>query len=98
MRQHHSALKFAAHYAPFISLVPVSGFDALDPATMRYLKAVEALTHEKCEVLARRCRLDPEASRALLAVVPRSRYLKAEETASLPALRTIPTHLTGDVA
>jgi len=97
MRQHHSALKFAAHYAPFISLVPVSGFDALDPATMRYLKAVEALTREQCEVLARRWRLDPVASRALLAVVAKSRYLNGEEAAALLALRTIPTHLTGDL-
>jgi len=97
MRQHHSALKFAAHYAPFIALVPVSGFDALDPATMRYLKAVEALNHEKCEVLARRWRLDPDASRALLQVVAKSRYLKGEEAAALLALRTIPTHLTGDL-
>src|SRR5713226_9341343 len=97
MRQHHSALKFAAHYAPFIALVPVSGFDALDPATMRYLKAVEALSHEKCEMLARRWRLDPDASRALLTVVAKSRYLKAEEAAALLALRTIPTHLTGDL-
>jgi DNA mismatch repair protein MutH len=97
MRQHHSALKFAAHYAPFIALVPVSGFDALDPATMRYLKAVEALDREKCEVLARRWRLDPDASRALLKVVAKSRYLKAEEAAALLALRTIPTHLTGDL-
>ena len=97
MRQHHSALKFAAHYAPFIALVPVSGFDALDPATMRYLKAVEALTREKCEVLARRWRLDPDASRALLKVVAKSRYLKGEEAAALLALRTIPTHLTGDL-
>jgi hypothetical protein len=97
MRQHHSALKFAAHYAPFIALVPVSGFDALDPATMRYLKAVEGLTRERCEVLARRWRLDPEASRALLKVVAKSRYLKGEEAAALLALRTIPTHLTGDL-
>src|SRR5712692_6211415 len=97
MRQHHSALKFAAHYAPFIALVPVSGFDALDPATMRYLKAVEALTREKCEVLARRWRLDPDASRALLKVVAKSRYLKGEEAAALLALRTIPTRLTGDL-
>jgi hypothetical protein len=97
MRHHHSALKFAAHYAPFIALVPVSGFDALDPATMRYLKAVEALTREKCEVLARRWRLDPDASRALLQVVAKSRYLKGEEAAALLALRTIPTHLTGDL-
>jgi hypothetical protein len=97
MRQHHSALKFAAHYAPFIALVPVSGFDALDPATMRYLKAVEELSREKCEMLARRWRLDPDASRALLTVVAKSRYLKAEEAAALLALRTIPTHLTGDL-
>ena len=97
MRQHHSALKFAAHYAPFIALVPVSGFDALDPATMRYLKAVEALTRERCEVLAGRWRLDPDASRALLQVVAKSRYLKGEEAAALLALRTIPTHLTGDL-
>ncbi len=97
MRQHHSALKFAAHYAPFIALVPVSGFDALDPATMRYLKAVEGLTRETCEVLARPWRLDPEASRALLKVVAKSRYLKGEEAAALLALRTIPTHLTGDL-
>src|SRR6266852_458808 len=97
MRQHHSALKFAAHYAPFIALVPVSGFDALDPVTMRYLKAVEALNREKCEVLARRWRLDPDASRALLTVVARSRYLKGEEAAALLALRTVPTHLTGDL-
>jgi hypothetical protein len=97
MRQHHSALKFAAHYAPFIALVPVSGFDALDPATMRYLRAVEALTRDQCEVLARRWRLDPEASRALLSVVAKSRYLKGEEAAALLALRTVPTHLTGDL-
>src|SRR6266851_4007033 len=97
MRQHHSALKFAAHYAPFIALVPVSGFDALDPVTMRYLKAVEALNREKCEVLARRWRLDPDASRALLTVVAKSRYLKGEEAAALLALRTVPTHLTGDL-
>jgi CRISPR/Cas system CSM-associated protein Csm2 small subunit len=96
MREHLSALKFAAHYAPFISLIPVSGFEALDPETMRYLTAVQALTKEKCEMLARRWRLDPEASRALLGVVAKSRYLKAEEAAALLALRTVPVHVTGD--
>jgi hypothetical protein len=55
------------------------------------------LTREKCEVLARRWRLDPDASRALLKVVAKSRYLKGEEAAALLALRTIPTHLTGDL-
>jgi len=97
MRQHHSTLKFAAHYAPFITLIPVSGFDALDPATMRYLTAVQALTKERCQLLARRWRLDPDASRALLTAVAKSRYLKAEEAAALLGLRTIPVHLTGDL-
>lgn len=97
MRQHHSPLKFAAHYAPFITLVPVSGFDALDPTTMRFLSAVQALTRAKCELLAHPWRLDAGASRALLQVVAKQRYLKSEEAAALLALRTIPTQLTGDL-
>jgi hypothetical protein len=96
MREQLSALKFAVHYAPFISLIPVSGFDALDPDTMRFLGAVEGLTKERCELLARRWRLDADASRGLLKVVARSRYLKAEEAAALLALRTVPTYLEGD--
>jgi len=97
MREHLSPLKFGAHYAPFITLIPVAGFDALDPTTMRYLTAVQALTREKCELLARRWRLDAESSRALLQVVAKTRYLKPEEAAALIALRTVPTQLTGDL-
>ena len=97
MRQQLSTLKFAAHYAPFITLIPVSGFDALDATTLRFLAAVQALTREQCEVLARRWRLDHEASRALLQAVTKNRYLKAEEAAALVALRTVPTQLTGDL-
>jgi len=63
---------------------------------MRFLGAVEGLTKERCELLARRWRLDAEASRGLLKVVARSRYLKAEEAAALLALRTVPTYLQGD--
>ena len=96
MRKDLSALKFAAHYAPFITLIPVSGFDALDPMTMRFLAAVQTLSGEKCEQLARRWRLDHEASRALFQVVAKSGYLKPEEAAGLIALRTIPARLAGD--
>ncbi len=96
MRKDLSALKFAAHYAPFITLIPVSGFDALDPMTMRYLGAVQSLTTEKCELLARRWRVDHNASRALFRVVAKSGYLKPEEAAGLVALRTIPAQLAGD--
>jgi hypothetical protein len=97
MRPQLSTLKFAAHYAPFITLVPVSGFDSLDPTTMRFLAAVQALTREKCEGLAGRWRLDSAASKALLQVVAKSRYMKAEEAAALLALRTIPIQLAGDL-
>jgi hypothetical protein len=57
---------------------------------------VQALTREKCELLARRWRLDAESSRALLQVVAKH-YLKPEEAAALIALRTIPTQLSGDL-
>jgi hypothetical protein len=97
MRNQLSPLKFAAHYAPFVTFVPVSGFDALDPSTVRYLDAVQRVTREQCDLLAKRWHLDHEASRALVQVVARSRYLKVEEAAALVALRTIPNHLTGDL-
>ena len=96
MRNHLSPLKFAAHYAPFVTLVPVAGFDALDPATLRYLDAVQRLTRDQCDLLAGRWHLDHEASRALVQVVARSHYLKTEEAAALIALRTIPNHIAGD--
>ncbi|HEY3196046.1 MAG TPA: hypothetical protein VGK42_12505 [Candidatus Dormibacteraeota bacterium] len=96
MRHRTSPLKFAAHYAPFVALIPVSGFDALDPTMTRYLHAVQSLSREKCDQLAKRWRLEPDASRALLQAVAKSRYLKSEEAAALIALRTIPPHLAGD--
>jgi len=38
------ALKFAAHYAPFATLIPASGSDVLDPMTLRFLAALGAVT------------------------------------------------------
>jgi hypothetical protein len=96
MREHHSALKFAAHYAPFITVIPVSGFDLLDAVTMRFLVAIEALNKRSCELLARPWRLDHESSRTLLGVVTKTRYIKPEAAAALLAMRTIPPHLAGD--
>jgi hypothetical protein len=96
MRNHLSALKFAAHYAPFAALIPVSATDALDPTTRRFLAAVEALTYDQCELLAKPWRLEHSASRALLTAVAKSRYLKTEEAVALAALRTIPALLKGD--
>lgn len=95
-RHHLSALKFAAHYAPFASLIPVSVTDALDPATKRFLAAIKRLSAGQCEILSRPWRLDHNASRALLQAVAKGRHLNVEEAVALAALKAIPAQLAGD--
>jgi hypothetical protein len=90
------ALKFAAHYAPFAALVPVTAVDALDPTTRRYLAAVEGMSAAECEMLSKPWRLDHDASRALTQAVAKNRRLNIEETVALSALSTIPATLSGD--
>ena len=96
LRHHLPALKFAAHYAPFGKLIPVSEADALDPTTRRFLIEVEGLTTPECEILSKPWRLDHEASRALTQAVAKSRHLKIEEAIALTALVTVPASLGGD--
>jgi hypothetical protein len=96
LRHHLSALKFAAHYAPFATLIPVSAADALDPTTRKFLAAIEGLSTEQCEMLSKPWRLDHGASRSLLQAVARSRQLRIEEAVALAAMTTIPAQLTGD--
>ncbi|MGA7911857.1 MAG: hypothetical protein WCC30_09980 [Candidatus Dormiibacterota bacterium] len=96
MRSWLPALKFAAHYAPFVAFIPVSGDDVLDPRSLRFVGAIESLTKEQCEALAHRWRIDPAASRALLQAVTKNRQVKSEEAAAMAALTVIPTHLPGD--
>jgi hypothetical protein len=96
LRHQMPALKFAAHYAAFATLIPVSDADALDPAIRRFLAAIEGLTKARCEQLARPWRLDHAASRALLQAVAKSRRLNIEEAVALGALVAIPALLTGD--
>ena len=95
-RHHLSALKFAAHYAPFATLIPVVVTDAADPATKRFLGAIKRLSADQCEILSRPWRLDHNASRALLQALAKGRHLNVEEAVALAALKTIPAHLTGD--
>jgi hypothetical protein len=95
-RHHLPALKFAAHYAPFSALVPLSGSDVLDPLTRRFLAALEAVSADQCEGLAHRWRLDHAASRALLQAVAKNPQTKSEESVAMTALRVIPAHATGD--
>jgi hypothetical protein len=95
LRHQMPALKFAAHYAPFAALIPVTAPDALDPTTRRYLTAVEGLSAAECELLAKPWRLDHDASRALTQAVAKNRRLNIEEAVALSALSTIPATLGG---
>jgi hypothetical protein len=90
------ALKFAAHYAPFATLIPASGSDVLDPMTLRFLTALEALTAAQCKNLAHRLHIEPAASRALLEAVAKHPEVKSEEAVAMAALTVIPAHITGD--
>ena len=96
MRSHIPALKFAAHYAPFARLIPVSGSDVLDPMTRHFLARLEGLSAAQCETLARRWRIEPDASRALLQAVTRHPEVRSEEAVAMSVLTVIPAHLTGD--
>ena len=96
LRHQLPALKFAAHYAPFARLIPVSEADALDPTTRRFLAAIDGLSIAHCEMLSKPWRLDHDASRALTQAVAKSRHLNIEEAVALSALSTIPATLSGD--
>src|SRR5262249_45498398 len=90
------ALKFAVHYAPFAALIPLSGSDVLDPKTRRFIPPLDGLTREQLAILARRWRLPPAASHALLQAVAKTKHVKSEETVALAALTLIPAQLSGD--
>jgi len=90
------ALKFAAHYAPFATLIPPAGSDVLDPLTRRFLTVLETLTAAQCEALAHRLHIQPAASRALLEAVAKHPEVKSEEAVAMAALMVIPAHITGD--
>ena len=96
MRSQLPALKLAVHYAPFAAVIPLSGSDVLEPRTRRFIARLQSLTKEQLIVLARRWRIEPGASRALLQAVAKNRYVRSEEAVALGALELIPNQLTGD--
>ena len=96
MRSQLPALKFAVHYSPFAALIPLAGSDVLDPKTQRFLARLHQLTKEQLEVLARRWRIEPAASRALLTAVAKNRQVKSEEAVAVAAMTSVPRDLTGD--
>src|SRR5207253_1905376 len=64
--------------------------------TVRFIGRLQDLTREQLELLARRWRIQPGASRALLQAVAKNRQAKSEEAVALAALGMIPNHVTGD--
>ena len=96
MRSQLPALKFAVHYAPFAALIPLSGSDVLEPKTRRLMAVLEDLTKEQLQVLARRWRIAPATSRALLQAMAKNTLVKSEEAVALAALSQIPNQLAGD--
>lgn len=96
LRHQLSALKFAAHYAPFANLIPVLGEDTLDPATRRFIASFKWMSADQCAILARPWRLEPNTSRSLIQAVAGSGRLNVEEAVALHALTTIPKRLAGD--
>src|SRR5690242_10941713 len=97
MRSQLPALKFAVHYSPFATLIPLSGSDVLDPRTRRLQARLQQMSREQLEVLARRWRIEPAASRALLQAVAKNPHVKSEEAVALCALAYVPNLLSGDV-
>jgi hypothetical protein len=96
MRSQLPSLKFAVHYSPFAALIPLSGSDVLEPKTQRFLARLTELTKEELELLGKRWRIEPTASRALLTAVAQNRHVKSEEAVALAAMTSIPNMLTGD--
>jgi hypothetical protein len=96
MRSQLPALKFAVHYAPFGAVIPLAGSDVLDPRTRRFLADLEGLTREQLLGLARRWRIEPATSRALLQAVAKNRHVRSEEAVAIGALSLVPNLLTGD--
>ncbi len=90
------ALKFAVHYAPFGTVIPLSGLDVLDPRTGRLIALLRTLSREQVLMLAARWKIEPGTSRALLQAVAKNRHLKSEEAVAIAALTLVPPHVAGD--
>jgi hypothetical protein len=97
MRSQLPALKFAVHYSPFATLIPLSGSDVLDPRTRRFQARLQQMSREQLEFLAQRWRIEPAASRALLQAVAKNPHVKSEEAVALSAMAYVPNLLSGDI-
>src|SRR5216683_2332468 len=92
----NAAHRFGPHTAEVDAFIPLAGADVLDPKTRRFIARIQDMTRDQLVLLAKRWRIEPTASRALLQAVAKNRQVKSEEAVALSALGRIPNHVTGD--
>ncbi len=95
-RRQLAALTFAAHYAPFASVIPPQRESEVAPIVQLFANALKWLAAAQWESLARPWSLDREASSALLQASLKSRARDAEEYVALSAIGLAAKHVSGD--
>ena len=95
-RRQLSALTFAAHYAPFASVIPPAQAVELPPIVDRFANALKWLSARQWESLARPWSLDRDSSASLLQAALKSRARESEEAVAIAAIAVAPRHVSGD--
>ena len=95
-RRQLSALTFAAHYAPFASVIPPVRAGELPPIVERFANALKWLSAPQWESLSRQWSLDRESSAILLQAALKSRARESEEAVAIAAIAVAPKHIAGD--
>jgi len=85
-RRQLSALTFAAHYAPFASVIPPLQADGLPPIVERFANALKWMSAPQWESLSRPWSLDRESSGSLLQAALKSRARESEEAVAIAAI------------
>ena len=95
-RRQLSALTFAAHYAPFASVIPPALAAELPTIVERFANALKWLSAPQWESLGRPWSLDRESSASLLQAALRSNARESEEAVAIAAISVAPRHVSGD--
>lgn len=96
-RRHLPPIRFAASYAPMAAAIAIPWPRPLVALLQRYLAAIEKLSTEQCELLARPKHIPDQASSALSRAANTGASIDAEESTALTAVISVPTQLPGDL-
>ena len=95
-RRQLAALTFAAHYAPFATVIPLAETDEVPPIVRLFANAMKWLSAAQWESLARPWSLDRGDSSTLLQAALKSKAREAEEFVALAAIALAARHVAGD--